>query len=507
MLSGTNSGKIETNHKKRIGIIGTGLAGESVAYFLQNHSPHEVAAIFEANSKPGLHAHSIEVEGCPVDVPLRAVSPHYYPNLMALYHVLGVELQTVDYSCCGNYFKPNELVFRHDNFQVCGFAIPRIPWSDYVSLRLAVRSLRIVLDLLWFVFTGPFHLMMKRLGHGVTLGSFLRRERYSYDFVHLFLYPVMSSLLSCSYQQVDDYPAREILEFYCARSTTIFTGWRRVRCGVHDVSKKLLSGISQDRIRLNCSVRFVRTVGRIVEVEDAHGVIHHFDAVIIATESTSAHRIWVSKSEPAGQLLHSIRSFDANITVHSDASLMPTNQADWKGLNYFMNSHSSCSAASMTSAHLSEYHVPLRRAARQYFETWNPFVAPRDGTVISTVKMTRAVWTVEGGRNLRRFMEEVQGEGNVYLCGSYATSGITLLEQAVTSACEVAELLGAPLPFRKRPVYEAYWTFVLLAHILVLWRVIAMGLLAAVLCLSLVSQEKLVLICCPWTWWSFFQSS
>lgn len=500
-----------------IAIVGTGIAGETAAYLLTEFSSHSVDAIYEASSCPGLHANSVELNNHSVDVPLRAVSPHYYPNLTALYRSLSIPLQSVDYSSSGSFFNPNETFFRHNNLVVGGRAYPLPHWRDLRNPGAILRHGRIIRDVLWLVFTGPYLLRNSaRCLKGKSLGTYLREYHYSYEFIHLFLYPVMSTLLSCSLSQVDEYPADYIIGFYSSRITTILTGWFRVKNGVQAVSEKLLSGVPKDRQYFNCRVQSVRSKlirgAQKVIVTDQGGNERIFDRVIIATEPSVAKAIWADLA-PSGDeaaLLGSVRAYHADISLHTDATLMPSRTADWKGLNYFTKQNGDASGhfggespsvkqrsatpvrkgaaethpqktsdddkvpkASMTTAFLNLYY-PKELSGEGIFESWNPFRPPQTQHLIRTVRMVRSVWDVPGRDNFEKLLPTVQGRDGVYIAGSYAVPGVTLLEQAVTSACHVCLQLGARVPFSVRPAYESTWWTMCIAYVVYsttyLWR-------------------------------------
>lgn len=82
------------------------------------------------------------------------------------------------------------------------------------------------------------------------------------------------------------------------------------------------------------------------------------------------------------------------------------------------------------------------------YQTTNPIVPPRAGTVIAVARMERAVLTVDSKEALRELYGDaglgpLQGAGKlegapdvakIWVCGSYAYEGIPLLEGCVASA-------------------------------------------------------------------------
>ncbi|CUG86519.1 Hypothetical protein, putative, partial [Bodo saltans] len=119
-------------------------------------------------------------------------------------------------------------------------------------------------------------------------------------------------------------------------------------------------------------------------------------------------------------------------------------------------------------------------ALPEIIETWNCFQPPAEGSVLHDIRMTRAVWSGSSKSVYDRWFQEVQGTRGVYLAGSYTEPGVTLLEQAVTSALRIGGDLGVPLPFPTKPCYEQSVIIVLVSSLLYLgWR--CLRVIAAVL--------------------------
>ncbi|CUG87986.1 Hypothetical protein, putative [Bodo saltans] len=225
-----------------VAIVGTGIAGETAAYLLSRintcqpsslnpQAGWDLRRVYEARAAPGLHANSIELDGHHVDVPLRAVSPHYYANLFQLYQHLGVGMQPVDYSTSTSRFHPSGAsspvstvpTFRYQNALVLGWALPFLVWSDVLSWTKVCAAFVIVRDFMFLVFTGPYLLREgvleditgkvlrnspkesssssryrsptsshndDTLAPSLTFGQLLRYLNYSSVFTDAFLYPI-----------------------------------------------------------------------------------------------------------------------------------------------------------------------------------------------------------------------------------------------------------------------------------------------------------------------------
>jgi hypothetical protein len=131
--------------RKRVAVIGSGVAGLSAAYLLSRK--HEVH-IFEREPTIGMDAHSLSTHGARMDIPLRVFSESYYPNLCNLYKLVGVQYDLADYSfsCYGGAASSASAYFRYVNLFVRGMALPVIcclnPRHMFRCIRLAYNVCR-----------------------------------------------------------------------------------------------------------------------------------------------------------------------------------------------------------------------------------------------------------------------------------------------------------------------------------------------------------------------------
>ena len=163
------------SERKRIAVVGSGVAGLSAAYLLARE--HDVT-IFEREAAVGMDAHSLDAHGARMDIPLRVFSESYYPNLCSLYRRIGVKYRAADYSfsCLGGHAGA-AAYFRYINFFVRGMALP-LPMC--LNPLQVLKCVRLAAQFAHFVNMSPSKLAATTAEP--SLDAFLKAEGYSEEF-------------------------------------------------------------------------------------------------------------------------------------------------------------------------------------------------------------------------------------------------------------------------------------------------------------------------------------
>lgn len=289
-----------------------------------------------------------------------------------------------------------------------------------------------------------------------------------------------------------------------------------VRNGVRDVVARITRTLQPCNIHLASPI--VELVYRADEnathstiaIHCANNIIYPgFDHIILATQANHAasllstyldtvpfHNLSATEKQDALARHHafvsaqidSLRKFNYCKTIvvnHTDSTLLPSSQRDWRDLNLVMTAPSPEAKEAETDDYTSLCLPPtyamathiLNRPAGLY-QTTNPIVPPVPESVLSVAHLERAVVTVQGKEALTGFWREredrpwkwgaagkddgalgpLQGAGRllpeaevetksqrikkipgVWVCGSYAHCGIPLLEGCVASGRNVVE--------------------------------------------------------------------
>ena len=428
----------------RIGIIGTGIAGLTAAWYLKDAGHHVTA--FEQQASFGMGAHGVEFDlalsDSPPrklysDVPPRMFNSAQWPNLWQLYEELGVEIEAVN---------PTKTFAGIGQDAVLKLAANYLPKLS-TELVLNPASRKILKGIGRMMNSAPKYLRRHFASgsdqHGypvdeLTFEEYLDTHGYSEEFINQFLFPALSSTVcTCSYQSLDKYPAATLLAAMLRLIEP--EGLFRTRHGTKDVVARLAKAF--DEIHLATSISSVCQGESDCKIQVGKKAGFVFDHVIVATQANSALRLIDGISGKEKEALGGFQYEAVETIVHTDASLMPARPRDWSAFNVLSNSQLS---AAMCTIHLNQFY-PEWVCDQPVFQTIMPIIAPQPETIIARASMQRPVVSKASARG-HRLLGELHAENDrrIWYCGSYASPGIPLLESGVCSAIEVTQRLLAP---------------------------------------------------------------
>lgn len=308
----------------RIAVIGAGISGLASAYFL---SRRYAVTVFEAGHYLGGHTNSVELTldrvKHPVDTGFLVFNDRTYPNLIALFDELGVQLHLSDMSF--------SVSMDHGKLEWAGTDINAV----FAQRRNIVspRFLGMLADILRFNRSADVYLAAARQS-GETLGALLGREGYGERFTHHYLLPMAAAIWSSPADDVLAFPAATFLQF-CQNHGLLQIAdrpqWRTVQGGgkayVAQIARQLTD------VRLACPVRGV--------VRDEDGVTvqldtgaERFDAVVLATHAPDSLTLLADADADERAILGAVRYQDNVAYLHSDPALLPRRQNVWSAWNY-----------------------------------------------------------------------------------------------------------------------------------------------------------------------------
>ncbi|WYZ37683.1 hypothetical protein EsH8_II_001189 [Colletotrichum jinshuiense] len=484
----------------RVAVVGTGLAGLTAAYILQNdeRQRYDVTLLEQAESLSFDSAsvairdeRSGSVER--IDLPMRALAGGYYANVMGMYDHLGIPYHPTRFlfsfakalatrktdgttresrgssEAAGG--APGEYFVHASNLHQA----PPWPGNRGVVAHI-VEILYLIVCQFWFT-VACFWVRpsMEGADGGETLADYLRRIWLPRRYVTHYLLPLMSSVSTCSHAELLAFPASDIVNY---KKLTHGQQHYTVCGGVHQVEGKLAHEMKE--VRLGACVAAVAPTddGRVKirwqSTSNGVGPVLEdvFDRVILAVSPDVAGKIF----SPLRKTLEKIPTIRVESSV-----LRPAHASSAESFVVVENESSHPRACSHHHGNAMPAQVISLRTdfAGNEARTEAVHTMP-GGTVVSTcpldplndakrvlrtARFTRTLRTTESRAVIQRIMGEskgtekktdevigtqswVNGQDNIWLTGAWCWDGMVLLEGCLVSAMRIADDFGVQVPWR-----------------------------------------------------------
>jgi predicted NAD/FAD-binding protein len=418
----------------RIAIVGSGIAGMGAAWALHRH--HDVT-VYEKEPRPGGHSHTVDVDyhgkRIAVDTGFIVYNETNYPNLTALFAHLKVPTQ------------PSRMTFgfsaANGSLEWQGSSVRSLFAQRSNTLRPSFH--RMWMDILRFRRQGLADLENGRT-EGYSLGSYLRANRYSDAFRDNCILPMGAAIWSSSPKDMLDFPAQSFIRFFENHRLFYFDkpSWRTVTGGSREYVKRLTAPFA-DRLRLSVGVRAIHRDAGGVSVVDTHGGSERFDQIILACHSDQALALIADASDAERNVLGALRYAPNDVYLHRDPSLMPKRRSVWSSWNYLARAADHGAAVSVT------YWMNALQGIDPgcpMFVSLNPPQPPARHLIFQAFQCDHPQFDAAALVAQKR-LHLIQGLHRTWYCGAYAGYGFH--EDGLTAGLEIAQRLGAELPWGK----------------------------------------------------------
>jgi predicted NAD/FAD-binding protein len=414
----------------RIAIVGTGIAGLTCAHLL--HPEHEIT-MFEAESRPGGHTRTIEVETHAgvhhVDTGFIVFNDRNYPGFERLLERLGVETQPSSMSFSVSDGRGE---FEYNGASANGLFARR-------SSLVRPSFHRMVRDLMRFNREAPALVGLN--GSGPTLLDFLDQGGYSREFVERLIVPQASAVWSADPRDLRRFPAAMLAEFFQNHGMFGFAGrprWRTIRGGSARYVERLVNPM-RDRLRIATPIARVERFPDRVEVTPEGGSgPEAFDHVILASHSDQSLAMLADPSRAETELLGAIAYQPNDVVLHTDTMLLPRRRRAWASWNF----HLEPEPPERTTVTYHMNRLQSLEADREFCVTLNKNGAVDEGAVIDSCEFSHPIFTHAALAAQRRW-REISGLRRTHYCGAYWGYGFH--EDGVQSAVRVCERFGVAL--------------------------------------------------------------
>lgn len=422
--------------RRKVAVVGSGIAGLSAAWMLNAHCD---VTVFESESQAGGHSHTVNAGTADnpvwVDMGFIVFNEPCYPNLVALFHHLGVVHQLSDMSFSVSV---DEGRLEYSSLGMKGLFAQR-------SNLFRPRFLSLLLDIVRFYREAPKD-EAARARPGYSLGDYLKDRNYGRAFIDDHLLPQAAAIWSTSAQQIMDYPFRAFIAFFENHGLLKITDrilWRSVVGGAQAYLKELTKPFVH-RIRTGAMITKVERSPSRILLTDQRGEHHEFDEVVFATHADVTLNILGPSATAAERATLGAFSYTPNeVVLHTDKALMPKRRAAWSSWNYIGTRNTSSQQQLCVTYWMNLLQV--LKTEQNYFVTLNP---TRDIDPARIIKRTTFEHPLFDARAIdaQSRLGDLQGQQRSWFCGAYFGSGFH--EDGLQSGLAVAEAItGHPRPW------------------------------------------------------------
>ncbi len=404
----------------KIAIVGSGIAGNVVAYHLRD--AHDIT-VFEAGHYIGGHTNTVDVDDdsgpVPVDTGFIVFNDRTYPHFRSLLSDLGQQSRESVMSF--------SVRSEQSGLEYCGSSLSGL----FAQRRNLVkpRFLRMIRDILRF--NQQAILAIQDLPGDASVGDYLQRGGYADDFANNYLLPMSAAIWSAEPGQVLDMPLRFLVRFFHNHGLLQIKDrpvWYTIEGGSREYVNKLVSG-HRDRIRLSTPVEAISRLGDGVQVRARGCEAEQFDYVFIAAHADQALAILADPTQTEREVLGAIPYQSNEAILHSDTTLMPRSRRAWAAWNY----HVPLERQETVSVTYNMNMLQGIRSRRQYCVTLNARHRIDPTRIHYETTYAHPVFTTESMAAQHRHEEINSGNRTAY-CGAYWRNGFH--EDGVFSALE-----------------------------------------------------------------------
>lgn len=404
----------------RVAVIGGGAAGLTAAWLLDEH--HEVT-LFEKSDRLGGHAHTIEVDVDGTRVPVDAgfqffASTPTYAAFNRLLDALGVARET---------YPATLTVFGDARHPV---VLPPLRNGRPVWASITPRNVGDMLRFRRFLSRVPAFLATRDTT--VTIAEYIERQRLPKPFVEDFLLPLLLAFWCVELADFRSFAAYNALYYLGANLPAGIRAARQseIRGGMTVYVDALVRSLRRTAVRTSAPIVRITRGEAVFAVEDADGVRHPFDHVVLATNARQALALLgdIPELTAVTRQLRRFEYFDTKIAIHGDRRLMPRHESAWSIVNARwdgMHSHLSI----WNPAH----ELPI-------FKSWVTFDERMPEPLYAVANYEHGMIT-PAYFDAQERLRPLQGRHGLWLAGLY-THDADSHESAVRSAVAVTERLA-----------------------------------------------------------------
>ena len=417
----------------KIAIIGSGISGLSSALLLSQK--HDITLI-ESDNRFGGHANTVNVieqeNTIPVDTGFIVYNALNYPNLVGFFKWLEVETISSDMSFA--------VSARDGDLEYSGSLIGLFAQKkNYFNLKF-YKMLKDIF--VFFVFGYKYAF---QVNDSETLKQYIKRCKFSSQFVNDHLIPMSSAIWSCPEKEILNFPAKSLLTFFKNHQLINFIirpKWRTVKNGSKQYVDKIIGKLKlnkKNRILLNVNIKSIYKKNKEINIKFDNKT-ETFDKIVMATHPDQTINLIENLDNKSKDVLSKFKYQKNTVYLHSDTSLMPQNRKTWSSWNY-LSTEQIINKSSVT------YWMNILQnlnTSLNIFVSLNPYKKPKKDLIHKILHYEHPVFNLETNK-AQNELDSIQGNNNIYYTGAWTAYGFH--EDGIKSAVKITRLLDVEIPW------------------------------------------------------------
>ncbi|MDB5617425.1 FAD-dependent oxidoreductase [Tardiphaga sp.] len=428
----------------RVAIIGTGIAGNAAAWALSKRYP---VTVYDRELRPGGHSHTMTIDydgtALAVDIGFIVYNELNYPDLTELFAHLDVE--TVE-SCMSFAVTADGGKFEWKGGGDTWGDTARGLFAQPKNL-FSPSYLRMLRDILTF---NEQSVKDRDAGllDGKTLGEYFAWRKFAPRLLTDYLAPMGAAIWSAPADEMLNFPAENFIAFFNNHRLLQYDRpvWRTVRGGSKRYVEKLMAAFG-DHVRLGCAVTAIDRAAHGVVIHDSHGRTETYDHVVVASHSDQALAMLSDPSAEETAILGDIGYSPNVVYLHRDARLMPKRKNAWASWNFLRWKRE---GTTLNNVAVTYWMNRLQGISddKPLFVSLNPPFAPDPALTFGRNICEHPQYNAKAFAAQKR-LGEIQGKRHTWFAGAW--TGYGFHEDGLRSGLDVAEALGATVPWRAPP--------------------------------------------------------
>jgi len=404
----------------KIAIIGSGISGLSMCYFLNDYGYK--STLFEKESKLGGHTNSFTIDkgidsGLKIDTGFIVFNDTNYPNFLKLVNRLKID------------YEDSEMSFSYWNVK-----------NDYGYSGKNLKGLlpESIFDFNKFKFLYDIYSSTKKFKYYYenkllkddTLIEHFNKHNYSTNVVEKYFLPLASAIWSSPSADIKNWNAKFFADFYSNHGLLDFKNrpkWKYIKNGSNSYIDKIIDH-TKPEINMNTEVKKIVTFDNKVKIlTDKDEFI--FDTVFIATHADQANLLLDDIN--LTNLYHPLQNWkysSNHIYLHKDINLLPRKRKYWASWNYIENESDNNKQISIS---YNMNYLNKIDSKNTYIVSLNPISKPNKYQILYETYYEHPIFDINS-TNTKNIINHNNGKSNVFFVGSYLGNGFH--EDGVKSA-------------------------------------------------------------------------